>query len=229
MSHILKEIINNVSIDCAIFGFEKSTIEILLVKRALNPDKGKWALPGGFIKKKELIEDAAERILNATTGVSNIYLEEIAIFDQINRYPGRRVFTLAHFALISPDNYHLSAGKDTTDVRWFKLDELPELALDHKNIVNVALEKLRARVRYRPIGFELLPAKFTLPQLQTLYEVVFGKKLDKRNFRKKILKMNLLKRLKEKDHNNIRRAAFLYKFDKSNYNKLKENGFIFEL
>ena len=229
MSHILKEVIPNISIDCVIFGFEKSVFEILLVKRALNPCKGMWALPGGFIKKKELVEDAAQRILKVTTGVSNIYLEEVAIFDQLDRYPKRRVFTLAHFALISPEDYQLTAGIDTTEVKWFKIDELPLLAFDHKNIIDVALSKLRARVRYRPIGFELLPQKFTLPQLQVLYEEILGKKFDKRNFRKKIIKMNLLKRLKEKDKNNKRRAAYLYRFDKNNYNKLKEEGFIFEL
>jgi 8-oxo-dGTP diphosphatase len=229
MSHILKEVLNNISIDCVIFGFEKSTLEILLIKRAIKPCKGMWALPGGFIKKKELVEDAAQRILKATTGVGSIYLEEIDVIDKVDRYPSRRVLTLAHYALVSPEDYQLTTGVDTTEVKWFKLEELPELALDHKSIIDIALNKLRARVRYRPIGFELLPQKFTLPQLQILYEVILGKDLDKRNFRKKIFKMNLLKRLKEKDKNNKRRAAYLYRFDKSNYNKLKEDGFIFEL
>ncbi|MDP3446160.1 MAG: NUDIX hydrolase, partial [Ignavibacteria bacterium] len=123
----------------------------------------------------------------------------------------------------------LTTGKDSTEVRWFKMNELPELPFDHENILNVALTKLRSRVRYRPIGFELLPEKFTLPKLQNLYETILDKKLDKRNFRKKILNMNLLKSLKEKDKNNKRRAAFLYKFDKNSYNRLKEKGFIFEL
>ncbi|MGD1007351.1 MAG: NUDIX domain-containing protein [Ignavibacteriaceae bacterium] len=229
MSHILKEVIRNISIDCVIFGFEQSVLEILLIKRAGNPHKGIWALPGGFVKKEELIEDAAKRILEVTTGVSNIYLEEVAVFDRIDRFPLWRVFTIGHFALISPEHYKLSTGIDSTEVKWFKISKLPELHFDHKHIIEVALSKLRSRVRYKPIGFELLPGKFTLPQLQTLYEVILGKKLDKRNFRKKIMKMNLLKRLKEKDQNNIRRAAYLYKFDKHNYDKLKDNGFIFEL
>jgi 8-oxo-dGTP diphosphatase len=229
MSHILKEVIKNISIDCVIFGFENSVLEILLLKRAREPYKGMWALPGGFIKKEELVEDAAKRILEVTTGVNDIYLEEIAIFDQVDRFPLWRVFTIGHFALISPEHYKLSAGIDATEVKWFKLSQLPELHFDHVHIIEVALSKLRSRVRYKPIGFELLPEKFTLPQLQTLYEVILDKKLDKRNFRKKIMKMNLLKRLKEKDQNNIRRAAYLYKFDKHTYNKLKENGFMFEL
>jgi ADP-ribose pyrophosphatase YjhB (NUDIX family) len=229
MSHILKEVIRNISIDCVIFGFEQSVLEILLIKRAGNPYKGMWALPGGFVKKEELVEDAAKRILKVTTGVSNIYLEEVAVFDRKDRFPLWRVFTIGHFALISPEHYKLSTGIDSTEVKWFKISKLPELHFDHKHIIEVTLSKLRSRVRYKPIGFELLPGKFTLPQLQTLYEVILGKKLDKRNFRKKIMKMNLLKRLKEKDQNNIRRAAYLYKFDKHNYDKLKDNGFIFEL
>jgi 8-oxo-dGTP diphosphatase len=174
-------------------------MEVLLIKRARQPNKGKWALPGGFIKKKELVEDAAHRILEASTGVKNIYLEEIAVFDRVDRFPTHRVFTIGHFALISPEQYQLTTGKDSTEVRWFKMNELPELPFDHENILNVALTKLRSRVRYRPIGFELLPEKFTLPKLQNLYETILDKKLDKRNFRKKILNMNLLKSLKEKD------------------------------
>ncbi|MEG8948133.1 NUDIX hydrolase [Rosettibacter firmus] len=229
MSHILKDVIKNISIDCVIFGFENSTLEVLLIKRAIKPEKGKWALPGGFVKKNELIRNAAQRILEETTGVKNIYLEEITIFDGINRYPLRRVFTIGYFALIKPEQYKLSTGIDTSEVKWVKLSELPELPFDHNEIVKVALEKLRTRIRYRPIGFELLPEKFTLTQLQTLYEVILGKKLDKRNFRKKLMNMNLLKKLKQTSTNGKRRPAFLYKFDKKNYERLKEKGFIFEL
>jgi ADP-ribose pyrophosphatase YjhB (NUDIX family) len=229
MSHILKDIIKNVSIDCVIFGFENSSLEVLLVKRARKPFKDDWALPGGFIKKRELVDSAANRILKDTTGLKDVYLEEIGVFDKIDRYPLWRVFTIGHFALISPENYSLSAGIDTKEVKWFKLEELPQLPFDHKHIIDISLDKLRTRVRYRPIGFELLPEKFSLPQLQKLYEIILGKDLDKRNFRKKIMKMDFLKSLKEKEKNNTRRAAHLYKFDKNNYNKLKREGFIFEV
>lgn len=229
MSHILKDVVKNISIDCVIFGFENSTLEVLLIKRAIKPAKGQWALPGGFIKKDELVKDAAQRILEETTGVKNIYLEEITIFDKIDRYPLRRVFTIGYFALIKPEQYSLTTGIDTSEVKWVKLSELPKLPFDHNEIVKVALEKLRTRIRYRPIGFELLPEKFTLPQLQSLYEVILGKKLDKRNFRKKLLSMNLLKKLKGKNKNSRRRPAFLYRFDKKNYERLKEKGFNFEL
>ena len=229
MSHKLKDIIKNLSIDCVIFGFENSSLEILLIKRARNPFEGQWALPGGFIKKEEKVENAANRILHETTGIENIYMEEFGVFDDIDRFPLWRVFTIAHFALISPENYHLSTGVDTKDVKWFRLDQLPKLPFDHELLLKEALSKLQTRVRYRPIGFELLPKKFTLPQLQKLYEVVLDKKLDKRNFRKKLFSMNLLTKTKEMDPNNKRRAAVLYKFDKNNYNKLKKNGFMFEL
>ena len=229
MSHILKDIVKNLSIDSVVFGFENQNLEVLLVKRAIKPNKGKWALPGGFIKKREKIVDAGQRILEETTGIKNIYLEEVGVFDEIDRFPLRRVFTIAHFALVSPENYALHPGIDTSAVQWFRINELPILPFDHEQILHAALDKLRTRVRYKPIGFELLPEKFTLPRLQKLYEVILGKKLDKRNFRKKITKMNLLKKLNEKDKGNIRRAANLYKFDKNTYNKLKEKGFIFEL
>lgn len=229
MSHKLKDVIKNLSIDCVIFGFENSSLEILLIKRARNPFEGKWALPGGFIKKEEKVKDAANRILHETTGIENIYMEEYGVFDEIDRFPLWRVFTIAHFALISPEDYLLSTGVDTKEVKWFKLDQLPKLPFDHELLLKEALNKLRTRVRYRPIGFELLPKKFTLPQLQKLYEVVLDKKLDKRNFRKKLFSMNLLTKTKEMDPNNKRRAAVLYKFEKNIYNKLKKNGFIFEL
>jgi 8-oxo-dGTP diphosphatase len=229
MSHLYKEIIKNVSVDCVIFGFEKFSLEVLLIKRARNPKKNYWALPGGFLKKGELIEDAAKRILNVTTGIDDIYLEEMAIFDEIDRFPLRRVFSVGYFALIRPEDYILSTGVDTTEVKWFNLNNLPDLPFDHSNILNTALNSLRNRVKYKPIGFELLPEKFTLPQLQLLYELILGKKLDKRNFRKKISKTNLINKQKEKDKNNKTRAAYLYKFDKHNYNELIKSGFIFEL
>jgi 8-oxo-dGTP diphosphatase len=229
MSHILKNVIKNLSIDCVIFGFEKSRLEVLLTKRAVNPAKGQWALPGGFITKQERLEHATERILYTTTGVRNIYLEEISVFDDVKRYPYWRVFTIGYFALISPEHYALTPGIDSMEVRWFGIHELPQLPFDHYDILHTALKKLRTRVRYRPIGFELLPKKFTLPQLQRLYEVILNRHLDKRNFRKKLAAMNLLKKLKEKDRNSKRRAAFLYQFDKKRYNTLKEKGFIFEL
>jgi 8-oxo-dGTP diphosphatase len=230
MDNWLKGVIKNVSTDCVIFGFENLSLEILVYKRAQNPNKGEWALPGGFLKKGELIEEAARRMLKDTIGVNDLYLEDVGVFDEIDRFPSWRVFTIGYYALISPENYNLiPSGTYMLEAKWFKITELPPLAWDHKHIVDVALEKLRDRVLNRPIGFELLHNKFTLPQLQNLYEAILDRKLDKRNFRKKMLSMNLLKKLDEKESNNVKRAAYLYKFDKKTYNKLAEKGFTFEL
>jgi 8-oxo-dGTP diphosphatase len=229
MVNWLKDAIKNVSSDCVIFGFEDSSLKILLYKRGINPCKGVWALPGGFLKKGELFEEAARRILKATTGVSDIYLEEVAVFDQLDRFQPWRVFTVGYFALVKPGKYKITAtGLDSTEVRWFNYDELPELAWDHKNIVETALKKLRSVVLHKPIGLELMPNKFTLPQLQNLYEVILNRPLDRRNFRKKMIQMNLLKKLDERDPNNKTNAAYLYKFDKRVYNKLITKGFVLE-
>lgn len=229
MANWLTGAIRNASSDCVIFGFEDSSLKILAYKRAKNPCKGAWALPGGFLKKDEHFEEAARRILKATTGVSDIYLEEVAVFDQLDRFPSWRVFTVGYFALVKPGKYEIVAtGLDSLEVKWFKINDLPELAWDHQNIVDTALKKLRVMVLHKPIGLELMPGKFTLPQLQALYESILGKKLDRRNFHKKMTRTSLLKRLDERDPNNKRRAAYLYKFDKNVYNKLITKGFILD-
>ena len=228
MPNWLKDRIKNVSTDTVIFGFENNCIKVLLYKRAQNPFKGSWALPGGFLIKGELIEQAARRILKDTTGVEDIYLEEVGVFDQLDRFPSWRVFTVGYFALVNPRRYDLiSSGMFTLEAKWFKIDELPKLAWDHKHIIDKALEKLKVRVLNKPIGFELLSEKFTLPQLQTLYEVVLGKSFDKRNFRKKIMHMDILTKLNEKDRKGKKRPADLYRFNKHNYKKLVEKGIIF--
>ncbi len=229
MSHNLDKIIENISIDCVIFGFEKNELEILLIKRGIDPFTGQWALPGGFILKEEELDNAAKRILEETTGVENIFLEQVAAFGELHRYPDRRVITIGYFALISPENYSLQPGIDTSDAKWVKFDNLPILPFDHNEIVKKALKKLQAKVRNKPIGFELLPEKFTLTQLQLLYEKILGKKLDKRNFRKKILKMEILKKLDEKDKTTHGRAAYLYQFDCNAYQNFREMGFAFDL
>lgn len=229
MSHQLEKVVENISIDCVIFGFEKGNLEVLLIKRAIEPEKGKWALPGGFILKNEEMDEAGMRILKETSAIENIYMEQLSVFGNVDRYPDRRVFTIGYYALVSPEKYSLHPGIDTTEVSWFKMSELPDLAFDHGKIIAAALKRLRSRVRTKPIGFELLPKKFTLPKLQNLYESILGVILDKRNFRKKLLKMNLLIKLDEKEKGNIKRAANLYRFDKKTYNKLAEKGFSFEL
>lgn len=229
MSHTAKNIVPNLSIDCVVFGFENHRLEILLIKRKLDPEKATWALPGGFIVNTESLDEAAVRILKETSNIKNIYLEQVHAFGDVNRYPGRRVITISYFALIDPEKHSLKPGIDTTDVKWFKVEEKPELPFDHEDIYNKALKQLRQSLKIKPIGFELLPNKFTLTQLQNLYESILGETLDKRNFRKKILSTDLLIPLEEYQQGVSHRAARLYRFDVRKYNKLKRNGYIFEI
>lgn len=223
------KIIEALSIDCLIFGFKKSELDILLVKHGEGISKGNWALPGGWIKYNEDIDEAANRILKDLTGVSNIYLEQLRAFGETDRYPTKRVITLAYYALIKPEDYTLHAGFTASDAKWFKLSEIPSLPYDHNAILKNGLQHLRHRVRHEPIGFNLLPKKFTLLQLQELYEAILQQKLDKPNFRRKLIKMNLLATCKEKQTHVSHRAANLYRFDKKIYKQLAEKGFSFEL
>jgi 8-oxo-dGTP diphosphatase len=223
------QIIDTLSIDCLIFGFKKGELDILLVQHGEGISKGRWALPGGWIRYNESVNDAAVRLLHDLTGVSNIYMEQLGVFGDVDRYPQKRVITIGYFALVKPENYKLHAGFTASDANWFKLSEVPGLPYDHNKILNAAVKHLRHKVRHEPIGFNLLPRKFTLHQLQELYEALLETKLDKPNFRRKLMKMNLLAPSKEKQKDVSHRAASLYKFDKRSYDRLKEKGFTFEL
>lgn len=229
MSHTSKDIIKNISIDCVVFGFENNTINILLVKRKRKPEKGEWALPGGFILKNETLDSSALRVLEETSNVSNIYLEQVQAFSEVDRFPGRRVVTISYFALINPDKHSIKPGIDTTDVQWFPIADIPHMPFDHPKILSCALSSLQKRVRYKPIGFELLPKKFTLTQLQTLYESILNIKLDKRNFRKKIVGTKLIVELDEFQQGVAHRAPRLFRFDNKNYKRLKKVGINFEI
>lgn len=224
-----KEIIETLSIDCLIFGFRNGGLDILLIKHGEGISKGKWALPGGWIRNDEGIDDAANRLLTSLTGVSNIYLEQLRAFGDVDRYPGRRVITLAYYALINAENYALSAGFTASDANWFRIHDVPRLPYDHDRILKTALTHLKHKVRHEPIGFNLLPKKFTLHQIQQLYESILETALDKPNFRRKLLKMNLLVPCDEKQRDVSHRAANFYRFDKRIYKKLTESGFSFEL
>ena len=229
MSHIYKNIIKNLSVDCSVFGFENGSLELLLIKRKRNPFKGSWALPGGFVQHSETLDQAAVRILEETSNVKNIYLEQVHTFSSIDRFPTRRVITVAYFALIDPEKHFLKPGVDTTDVKWIKINDNIELPFDHNDIFAKSLVQLRESIRYKPIGFELLPKKFSLTQLQNLYECILDRKLDKRNFRKKILGLNMLIPLNDFQKGVSHRAARLFKFDSGLYNKLKQKGFDFSI
>ncbi|MEN7548659.1 NUDIX domain-containing protein [Rapidithrix thailandica] len=222
------KIIEALSIDCVIFSFKNSHLQILLVKHGEGIGKGKWALPGGWIKYNEHLDSAAYRLLEHLTGVKDVYLEQLQAFGNTDRYPGKRVITIAFFALIQSENYELHPGFTAADAKWFDIQQLPDLLYDHNRILRFGYEYLKLKVRHEPIGFNLLPEKFTLLQLQELYEAILEVKLDKPNFRRKIMKMNLIIDCKEKQQNVSHRAANLYRFDESVYNRLKKEGFNFE-
>lgn len=218
---------NAITIDCVIFGFDKGSLEVLLVQHAEGISKGKWGLPGGWIYKKESTDNAAHRLLNELTGLDNIYLEQLKAFGDPNRFPLRRVITIGYYALVKREDYNIKAGFTASDAQWYKINEIPDLIYDHNEILDYSLKHLRNRVRQAPIGFNLLPEKFTLLQLMQLYEEILGIEMDKPNFRRKILHMKLLVALDEKQQDVSHRAAQLYKFDPEIYNQLTEKGFNF--
>lgn len=221
-------VIEALSIDCIIFGFQKSKLKVLLVQHAEGIIKDQWALPGGWVSYNENIDAAAYRLLKNLTGVKKLYLEQLKAFGDVDRYPGKRVITIAYYALTRPENYELIPGFTASDAKWFNAHDISNLPYDHSEILNFAWRRLKRKVKYEPIGFNLLPEKFTLLQLQNLYEVILETTLDKPNFRRKIMKMNLLISCNEKQKDVSHRAAILYRFDKQVYDKLKKKGFIFE-
>jgi 8-oxo-dGTP diphosphatase len=218
-----------VTVDCVVFGHDESDLKMLLIQRGVAPFKGRWALPGGFVRLDEALEDAARRELREETGLDDLFLEQLYTFGEPRRDPRERVISVAYYALVTLAGHPVQASSDAANVAWFSISDLPPLAFDHDGIATIALRRLQAKVRYEPIGFELLPAKFTLSQLQRLYETILEQPLDKRNFRKKILAMGLLADTGEIEQDVAHRAARLYRFDERRYRQLKKAGFNFEL
>ena len=217
------------TVDCVVFGFDDEELKVLLIQRALEPFKGKWALPGGFVRVDETLDDAARRELEEEAGLKNVFLEQLYTFGALHRDPRERVVSVAYYALVKLAAHATKAATDAADARWFPLSKIPKLAFDHAEILAAALARLKGKVRYQPIGFELLPPKFTLSQLQHVYEAALETNLDKRNFRKKVLSYDLLIPLKEKQMTGRHRPAQLFRFDADKYEKLKKRGFNFEL
>lgn len=214
-----------IAVDCIIFGFDKNQLKLLLMKRALEPEKGKWSLIGGFVTKNESLDDAAKRVLYKLTGLKNIYMEEVKAFSDVERDPGDRTISVAYYALIKMNrNMKLSSEYGA---QWFPIDNIPSLIFDHPLMVEASKKKLKTIAKHQPIGFELLPKKFTIPQLRSLYEAIKEERLDKRNFSRKILAMNLLEKLDEKDKKNSKKGAYLYRFDKKRYTELVKKGLNF--
>ncbi len=216
------------AVDIVVFGLDED-LQVLLIKRDLEPFQGKWALPGGFVRLDETLDEAARRELDEETGVSRLYLEQLYTFGDLGRDPRERVVSVAYYALVKLSDHRVKAATDAREAAWFSVDDLPKLAFDHDKIMQMALARLKTKVRYQPIGFELLPPKFTLSALQRLYESVLEKPLDKRNFRKKVLSMGFLEDLDEVEQDVAHRAARLYRFDKKRYQELTKEGFHFEL
>lgn len=217
------------AVDCVVFGLDEDDIKILLVRRGIEPFAGRWALPGGFVRVDETVDEAARRELREEAGIEKVYLEQLYTFGELDRDPRERVVSVAYYALVKLSEHRVRAATDAREALWFALDDLPKLAFDHDAIVEKAIERLRGKVRYKPIGFELLPKKFTLTQLQRVYEKILSVDLDKRNFRKKVLSTGLLIELDEVEQDVAHRAARLYMFDEKTYRKLEKEGFLFEI
>jgi len=217
------------TVDCVVFGFDEGDLKVLLIERGLEPFKGRWALPGGFVRVDETVDAAARRELQEEAGLTNVFLEQLYTVGAVARDPRERVVSVAYYALVKLSEHEAKAATDAANAKWFPVSNMPKLAFDHAHILETAVERLKGKVRYQPIGFELLPPKFTLSQLQHLYEAVLGADLDKRNFRKKVLSFGLLVPLKETQMLGRHRPAQLFRFDAEKYQKLKKRGFNFEV
>ena len=217
------------TVDAVVFGYEEGKISVLLIRRKYDPYKGQWAIPGGFVKHNESLEDSVERELYEETGIKINYLEQLYSFGKLDRDPRGRVVSIAYFGLVRPNTFKIIASTDAEEVAWFSIDELPKLAFDHEEILKIAIERLQGKITYEPIGFELLDKKFPFSDLEKLYTTLLGRDIDRRNFRKKIIGLNILDELDEKVSKGSGRPANLFQFNKKRYFQLKKEGIIFEI
>lgn len=215
-----------VTVDIVIFTLREGSLQVLLVKRGVPPFEGQYAIPGGFIREDESLEEAALRELHEETGVRNVFLEQLFTFGDPKRDPRGRVITAAYYALIASDKLSLVAGADAAEAQWFPASSVPPLAFDHKSILDYALERLRNKLEYTTVGFQLLAEKFTLGELQSVYEAILGRPLDKRNFRRKLALLGILKPLREWQRTG-RKPARLFRFAAARFEKLKDKGILF--
>ena len=215
-----------VTTDCVIFGFDGTKLQVLLIERGNDPYKGQWAFPGGFVNMDESCEEGALRELQEETGLTGAYIEQFHTFSDPHRDPRERVITVAYYALVKKQA--VEGGDDAAKAEWFALDRVPQLAFDHDKMLSKAMMSLRERIHFGPIGFELLPEKFTLRELQNLYEAILDVRFDRSNFAKKMLHFNILKQLDETVWPTPKREANLYSFNEDSYNELKQKGFRLE-
>lgn len=219
-----------VAVDAIVFGYSNSQLMVLLIRRKYGELKGQWALPGGFVKDDEGLDTAVVRELQEEAGITVSFLEQLYTFgDKVDRDPRFRVISVAYFALVNPSRLQLVADTDADDAQWFPMQDLPALAFDHADIVRMALERLRAKLMYQPVGFDLLPEKFLFSDLEQLYATILDQAIDRRNFRKKILSLGVVEETSHKLQQQSGRPAMLFRFNKRKYQKLKKEGFSFEI
>ena len=207
-----------VALDCVIFGFYEGELHLLLLQRNFEPAKGKWSVMGGFLKQGESTDDAAKRVLTELTGLEDVYMEQVALFGEVDRDPGERVLSIVYYALININDYDRELVK-RYNAHWVNIHELPPLIFDHEEMVRKARKRMRMKASSAPIGFNLLPELFTLTQLQRLYEVIYGETLDKRNFRKRVAAMDFIEKTDKIDKTGSKRGAALYRFNDKAYLK----------
>lgn len=219
-----------VSIDCLVFGYDVNAgdLKVLLFQRKVEPFAGEWSLIGGLVNEDENLSDAARRVLIKFTGLEDVFLEQLSTYGKADRDPGGRVVSILYWSLIKLDELHRDIA-NAHGARWFGLGELPKVVLDHGDMVQLGVEKLVSNAKSSPIGFELLPQDFTLPQLKQLYDAIYGSNIDDRNFRKKILSTSLLIKQDKKDKSTSKKGAFLYQFNAEKYAELKKNGYHLDL
>lgn len=216
----------SVTTDCVIFGFDGTKLKVLLVQRGIEPYKGRWAFPGGFMKMDESAEEGALRELHEETGLEGAYIRQFHTFTAPQRDPRERVITIAYYALVRMQE--VKGGDDAADARWFALDEVPQLAFDHDQILRRAEQALRQQIHFEPIGFELLPETFTIKELQNLYEAILDVHFDRRNFYSKMKRLEMLEQMDTTVNPSQKKEAFLFRFNKAKYDELKQKGFRLE-
>lgn len=219
-----------VAVDAVVFGyFDKKDLQILLIKRNIEPFKGGWALPGGLVLDDESLDDAVKRELCEEAGIKPDFLEQLYTFGNVGRDPRNRVVSVTYLGLVNPSYHNLSADSDADDAQWFSVNELPELAFDHQIIIDTALKRLRTKIQYQPIGFNLLNEEFPFSDLENLYKTIVGQEIDRRNFRKKIMSYGLLNETENVKKQGSGRPGRLFTFNQKKYKELEEQGFYFEI
>ena len=205
-----------ISVDCIIFGFSGGELSLLLLKRNFEPARGEWSLMGGFVQENESVDDAAKRVLAELTGLDEVYMEQVGAFGNVHRDPGGRVVSIAYYALVNINEYDRELVRQH-NAFWININELPLLIFDHSAMVEKARALMQQKASTKPIGFNLLPSLFTLSQLQSLYEAIYGEPLDKRNFRKRVAEMNYIEKTEKIDKTGSKRGAALYQFNENAY------------